>query len=257
MSDLEKYFRNNPGRLIHKCAHYFDIYEQYFAKYRGREVVILEIGVYHGGSLQMWKNYFGDKAKIYGIDINPECKKFEEEGIKIFTGSQSDKLFLKDVLSQVPPIDVLIDDGGHTMKQQITAFKEIFDQVKADGIYICEDLHTSYWLKYGGGYKRKGTFIEFSKNIIDQLNAHYSEQSALKVDSLTKSIKGLHYYNGMLVIEKGEVNNFQIEKTGIPALASEYSKLKLPKVLYAPAYIVVYTLNSVLRFFRLPGIMWK
>jgi len=257
MSDLEAYFRNNPGRLIHKCAHYFDIYEQYFAKYRGKDVLILEIGVYHGVSLQMWKNYFGDKAKIYGIDINPECKKFEEEGIKIFIGSQADGHFLREVILQLPPIDILIDDGGHTMHQQITAFKEMFKHVKADGIYICEDLHTSYWLKYGGGYKRKGTFIEYSKNIIDQLNAYYSEQNALKVDTLTKSIKGLHYYNGILVVEKGEVSNFQIEKIGTPAPISEDVKAKLPRLLYIPAYAIVYSLNSILRFFRLPGIIWK
>jgi 23S rRNA U2552 (ribose-2'-O)-methylase RlmE/FtsJ len=257
MSDLEKYFRNNPGRLIHKCAHYFDIYERYFSRYRGKELVILEIGVHHGGSLQMWKRYFGERVKIYGIDINPECKKFEEENIKIFIGSQSDRQFLKSVRLQIPEIDVLIDDGGHTMQQQIITFEEIFNHVKADGIYLCEDLHTSYWLKYGGGYKRKGTFIEYSKNIIDQLNAHYSEQGSLKIDSLTKSIYSMHYYNGMLVIEKGVVSNFKDEKTGTPSLNNEFINKKIPKWLYKPAYIAVYAVNSVLRFFRLPGIIWK
>jgi hypothetical protein len=257
MNDLELYFRENKGRLIHKCVNYFDIYDQYFSIYRNREIVILEIGVNHGGSLQMWKHYFGSKAKILGIDINPECKKFEEENVKIFIGSQSDRSFLKSIIAQIPPIDILIDDGGHNMQQQIRTFEELFDHVKKDGIYICEDLHSSYRLGYGGGYKRRGTFIEYSKNFIDQLNAYYSEQGSLKVNSFTKSVKGLHYYNGMLVIEKGEVPNFQDEKTGQPALSSDVLETNIPKGLYKLAYLALYTTNSILRFFRLPGIRWR
>jgi cephalosporin hydroxylase len=96
-SDLEKYFRNNDKRLIQKWNHYFDIYEHHFSRFRNKEVVILEIGIFQGGSLQMWKDYFGPKAKIYGIDINPKCKDLEEENIKIFIGSQSDRKFLREV----------------------------------------------------------------------------------------------------------------------------------------------------------------
>ena len=86
MQPLELYFTENTGRLINKWQNYFDVYERYFAAFRDKEVVILEIGVFHGGSLQMWKSYFGDKAKIYGIDINPRCKELEEENIHIFIG---------------------------------------------------------------------------------------------------------------------------------------------------------------------------
>ena len=251
MNDLEKYFRENTGRLIHKCAHYFDIYETYFSKYRGKEVVILEIGVNHGGSLQMWKYYFGDKAKIYGVDINPECKKLEEKGVEIFIGSQADKAFLKELTKKIPPIDILIDDGGHTMRQQIVTFEELFRHVKEDGIYICEDLHTSYWLRYGGGDKRKGTFIEYSKNFVDKLNAQYSEQRSLKADDFTVSVKGVHFYNGMLVIEKGKTKSYEIEKTGEPALDAESIKNRTPKLLRGTGYVI----NSILRFFNLPGIL--
>ncbi len=84
MTDLEVYFRKNDKRLIHKWAHYFDIYDRHFARFRDKEIVILEIGVSQGGSLQMWKDYFGPKAKIYGIDVNPQCKQLEEDNIKIF-----------------------------------------------------------------------------------------------------------------------------------------------------------------------------
>ncbi|HMH33204.1 MAG TPA: hypothetical protein VK543_09260, partial [Puia sp.] len=75
MNDLEKYFNSNTKRRIFKWHHYFEIYDRHFSRFRNKEINILEIGVLHGGSLQMWKEYFGPKAKIYGIDINPECKK--------------------------------------------------------------------------------------------------------------------------------------------------------------------------------------
>lgn len=118
MNDLENYFYNNNKRLIHKFDHYFEIYDRHFSKFRGKEVNVLEIGVSHGGSLQMWKEYFGQKCNIYGIDIFPKCKEFEEENIKIFIGSQSDRSFLQNVCEQIPKIDIIIDDGGHTMEQQ-------------------------------------------------------------------------------------------------------------------------------------------
>ncbi|MDR2691199.1 MAG: class I SAM-dependent methyltransferase [Dysgonamonadaceae bacterium] len=127
-------------------------------------MVVLEIGVSQGGSLQMWKDYFGEKAKIFGIDIDPRCEALEEENIKILTGSQSDRKFLREVKRQIPPIDILVDEGGHMMIQKIVSFEELFPHIKEDSVYLCEDLHTSYWLHYGGGHKRRGSFIEYSKN---------------------------------------------------------------------------------------------
>src|SRR5690554_1333697 len=217
MNDLEKYFRNNNGRLIHKWIHYFDVYERHFARFRNKEIVILEIGVSHGGSLQMWKSYFGPDAKIYGIDINPSCKALEEENIQIFIGSQSDKKFLKEVKAKIPPIDILIDDGGHTMEQQIVSFEMLFDHVRECGVYLCEDLHTSYWPKFGGGFKREGTFIEYSKNFIDQLNAYHSKESGLRVNRFTKKVDSIHYYDSILVLEKRNRRKPYDEETGQPS----------------------------------------
>jgi cephalosporin hydroxylase len=214
ISDLEKYFRTNTGRLIHKYTHYFDIYDRHFKRFRDKEVVILEIGVSHGGSLQMWKDYFGKNAKIIGIDIDPRCKEFEEDNIKIFIGSQSDRNFLREVKKSIPMVDIIIDDGGHTMRQQRTSFEELFDHVKDDGVYLIEDLHTSYWALFGGGHKRKNTFIEYSKNFIDYLNAFNSEQKSLKVNTFTKSVDSLHYYDSILVIEKRLKEMACNERTG-------------------------------------------
>jgi len=202
MNDLEKYFEQNTKREILKWMHYFDVYDRHFKQYRNKEVVILEIGICKGGSLQMWKNYFGPKAKIYGIDINPECKEFEEENIEIFIGSQSDRKFLREFVQKIPKIDILIDDGGHTMDQQIISFEELYGHIKDDGIYFCEDVHTSYWRTYGGGYKKKSSFIEYSKNLIDNLNAYHSQNKKFKVNEFTRSADSIHFYDSIVVIEK-------------------------------------------------------
>lgn len=252
MNDLEKYFRENNKRLIHKWVHYFEIYHRHFSRFRNREIVILEIGVSQGGSLQMWKNYFGGNAKIYGIDVDPRCKKFEEENIKIFIGSQSDRRFLKEVKSQIPKIDILIDDGGHTMKQQIISFEELFSQVKDDGVYLCEDLHTSYWLEFGGGHKRRGTFIEYSKNFIDYIHAYHSKQKSLPVSRFTQTVNSVHYYDSIIVIEKGKREEPYTERTGTASFQNiNYNKEKSEGTANKLKNQLTNYINRLLQYFRL------
>ena len=171
MNDLERFFRQNTGRLIHKWHHYFEIYDRHFARFRGQPVQIVEFGVSQGGSLRMWRDYFGPQAQIVGVDINPNCSQFEEPGVRIVIGDQEDRAFLRSLAQTLPRIDILIDDGGHTMRQQIHTFEELFPLVADSGVYLIEDLHTSYWPKWGGGVRRKGTFIEYSKDFIDRLHA--------------------------------------------------------------------------------------
>jgi cephalosporin hydroxylase len=214
MNDLEKYFKENNKRRIFKWNHYFEIYNRHFSRFRNKKINILEIGVLHGGSLQMWKSYFGPQAMIFGIDIDPRCKQFDEENIRIFTGSQSDRGFLEEVKKQIPRIDILIDDGGHEMDQQITSFEMLFDHINDDGIYVCEDLHTSYWPDFKGGYKKPGTFIEYSKNFIDEINAFHSQTEQHKVNSFTRSVHSITYYDSMIVIEKRKIEPPFTLKTG-------------------------------------------
>jgi len=203
MNDLEKFFYEQEHRLIHKYKHYFEIYDRHLNHFRGKEIVILEFGVSHGGSLQMWKNYFGEKAVIYGVDINPECKKFEDGNIKIIIGSQEDKQFLGELQKTLPAIDILIDDGGHTMLQQKLTFEYLFPLIKDNGVYIGEDLHTSYWPSYGGGFRRRSNFIEYSKRFIDYLNLpHIQKKFGEGPVKYHKSVHSMHYYDSTLVIEK-------------------------------------------------------
>lgn len=218
MNDLEKYFEANNGRLIHKWMHYFEIYDRHLSKFRGTDVHVLEFGVSQGGSLQMWKDYFGPQCRIFGVDINPHCKAFEEDQVRIFIGDQEDRQFVRSLALIVPRVDILIDDGGHTMRQQIVTFEELFDRISANGVYLCEDLHTSYWPEWGGGYRRRNTFIEYSKRFIDGLHAWYSKSSALTVTDFTRSAYSLHYYDSVLVIEKRHIEPPIHRKTGVASI---------------------------------------
>jgi len=219
MNDLEKFFFEGNHKMIHKWRHYFEIYDRHFHHLRNKKVNILEIGAAHGGSIEMWNDYFHGNATIYSVDINPECKKFENEYTKVFIGSQEDKKFLKSLHETLPPLDILIDDGGHTMKQQITTFEMLFDKVKEGGIYLCEDLHTSYFKYFGGGYKKKKSFIEYSKNFIDKIHAwHYKK---LPIDEFTKSVHSIHYYDSIIVIEKRNMTAPFDVKSGTASIKDE------------------------------------
>lgn len=211
---LEDYFRNNRKHIIHKWTHYFDVYHRHFQRFVGKECVVLEIGVSQGGSLQMWKHYFGMQAKIYGVDILPECKQFEEDQIEIFIGSQADREFLRELKTKIPLIDILIDDGGHTMKQQISTFEELFGHISPNGIYLCEDTHTSYWKEYGGGYQKPGTFIEYTKTLIDQLHAYYQFERKNSATEFSKTADSIHFYDSIIVVEKAPRQPLVTFKTG-------------------------------------------
>lgn len=188
--------------MVHKWKHYFEVYDRHFSRFRNTDVHIVEFGVSHGGSLQMWREYFGSNCSVYGIDINPHCKRLEEDQIQVFIGDQENSDFLKSLPEKIPRIDILIDDGGHTMKQQINTFEALFTSIDENGIYLCEDLHTSYWSAWGGGYRKRGSFIEYSKRFIDYINAWHSKTSRLNVTAFTKSVHSLHYYDSLIVIEK-------------------------------------------------------
>ena len=214
---LAWHFFHNRGRLIHKWHHYFEIYHRHFAPFRGRSPVVLEIGVYHGGSLQMWRKYFGRGAHIIGVDIDPRCKAFAEDGVEVLIGDQADRAFHAELRRRYPKVDIVIDDGGHTMEQQITTFEELYPHLQPNGVYLCEDLHTSFLPKFGGGVRREGSFIEHCKPLIDRLHGWYLNDAQLPVDAFTRSTFALHFYYSVFVAEKRPIAPPMQSETGVPS----------------------------------------
>ncbi len=154
-----------------KWEKYFSIYEKLFESYRNKNITFIEIGVLDGGSLEIWKKYFGNGSRIIGIDNNPECKKFQNESFEIFIGSQSDPTFWKKFYNEVGKVDIILDDGGHTNEQQIITLINSIENINNGGLHVVEDVHSSYQKHYGNPYKY--SFINFSKKTIDDVNSNF------------------------------------------------------------------------------------
>ncbi len=135
-------------------------YEHYLSKLRDQPIRLLEIGVLDGKSLATWAEYF-PHASLYGLDIDPDCKRFANERTQILTGSQSDQDFLAEICRQVPEgFDIIIDDGSHYVKHVIASFAGLFGSLKPGGLYIIEDLHIANWRDWGRVALNKGMDLE-------------------------------------------------------------------------------------------------
>jgi cephalosporin hydroxylase len=170
-------YLKSPYRSI-KHSTYFEIYDDLFSCYRGKKITFVEIGVLGGGSLFMWREFFGPKARIVGVDLNPDARKWEAHGFEIHIGSQSDENFWGEFKKKVGPIDVVLDDGGHTYDQQIITTEMLLESIVDGGILVVEDTHTSYMDRFG---PKKYSFIEYTKNMIDLINKRFGgfdEQSS-------------------------------------------------------------------------------
>jgi limonene-1,2-epoxide hydrolase len=198
---LHQYFLNNPDKRLHKWIHYFDIYERHFARFRNKAPVMIEIGVFGGGSLAMWKAFFGKDCQIIGIDINPECKMHEAEGIEIFIGSQDDPTLIERIFEKYPRVDIVLDDGSHIMNHMISSFELMYEKLDRLGVYMVEDTHTCYWPEYLGGLGKSGSFLEFVKDKLDEINAVHT-RGAISVSNFTKSTDYIACYDSVVVFER-------------------------------------------------------
>lgn len=200
--DLWQDFLTNKGKVIHKWEHYFPIYERHFAPWRGRTLTFFEIGVARGGSLPLWRRYFGPLATIVGLDIDPRCKAHEGDGVSVRIGDQSDPAFLHAVMDEFGPPDLVLDDGSHQMAHIRASFDVLYPKVPKNGVYMVEDLHTAYWPDFGGGLGEPGSFITFAKSLIDELNADHS-RGALAPTAFTRETFAMAFYDSIVCFEKG------------------------------------------------------
>lgn len=217
---LAEIFYSHSGRRVHKWEHYLEIYHRHLERFRGQPITLLEFGVKHGGSLQLWREYLGPEARLIGVDIDPRCKSFEDDRTEIFIGDQGDKTFLLQVAERIGPVDVLIEDGGHHPHQQLATFRVFYPRMRENGCFIIEDLHTSYWPSYSGGLRRRGTFMEFAKSKVDQLNAWHSREDGFAPTRFTRTTHSMHFYDSVVVFERGRVRRPRTRKRGVPALSA-------------------------------------
>jgi 23S rRNA U2552 (ribose-2'-O)-methylase RlmE/FtsJ len=197
---LLKYFNEHTeGRGIWKFVHYFDIYERHFSRFRGKEVHVLEIGVFSGGSLEMWKEYFGPRCTIYGVDIEPGCKAYESESVRILIGDQADRNFWRRVKEEVPAIDIVIDDGGHTPEQQIVTLEELLPHLRAGGVYMCEDVTNVFneYTSHVHGLTQHLNAIDLQQNFDNN-----ERRQVCTTGAVQSAVGAVHLYPFATVIER-------------------------------------------------------
>lgn len=203
-------FCEHSGYSSSKWVHYMDVYEDQLSKVRrqrqivGGEVHVVELGVGDGGSLEVWKEYFGPRSNVVGVDIDPTAKRSYGPGIQVVIGSQNSEPVLEQVVQLLDDqIDVVIDDGSHRGHDQVESFEYLWPKLADGGIYIVEDLHTAYWRSFGGGVQRRGTFIEYAKSQVDDLHHWYHRRprQTLRTEK-SLNISSISFYDSIVVISK-------------------------------------------------------
>jgi SAM-dependent methyltransferase len=202
----------------HKWTHYFDTYQAIFGPHRHKSLRVLEIGIYQGASLRLWKRYFDNpETVIVGIDIDPTCAQFDSprEHVHVRLGDQADAVFLATVTREFGPFDLIIDDGSHHSSHLIQSFNHLFaTALKDDGIYLAEDLHANYWTPWRD---TQLSFLDLCKELMELMHAHYtqatldewsteseSEERALSVEvpMIATMIKEIRVFDSIVAVYK-------------------------------------------------------
>jgi len=181
--DLTKFYNNDSDAtelllawkgspyISEKNLDYFQTYSDLLKKYRGKPCTLIEIGVKDGGSLHMWQKWLGKETTIVGIDLNHETKKLEADGFKIFVGDQGDPDFLNDTFKKINGFDILIDDGSHTLLQQINTITVALKNLRKKANIIVEDTQVSFMKKFQKNQEK--SFLDFAKDVSDLLTARH------------------------------------------------------------------------------------
>jgi predicted O-methyltransferase YrrM len=157
-------------------------------------MTVLEIGVYKGASLRMWRDYFR-QGSVVGIDKNPAAEAHADERIRIHVGSQADGEFLDSVAEAAGPFDLIVDDGAHRFEPQMESLAHLWPHLNPNGIYVIEDTHTSYLEKYEMGWREPRTTIEAMKGVADDLHGRFHDHPVEY-----PGVKSLHFFPKLCVM---------------------------------------------------------
>jgi hypothetical protein len=190
---------------------YTPVYHELFAHLRDEPIRLLEIGIggygYHtvgGASLRMWADYF-PRGKIVGIDITRKTLALDPR-ITTLVGSQDDPAFLKRLTDEHGPFDIIIDDGSHVPQHVAASFYGLFPRLAARGLYVIEDVQTTFWPKFGGSVLDGGMTMKLAQSVLEFLN-HAEikvERPTMQLAAFAKEIRSLRAYHNMIAIEKGD-----------------------------------------------------
>jgi hypothetical protein len=178
-----------------KLSSYFQTYEDIFSKYVGKPITFVEVGVLHGGSLFMWRDYFGPQARIIGVELNPDARKWEQHGFEIFIGDQGDPDFWAGFFAKVGKVDVFLDDGGHSNIQQVVTTSSAMNHINDGGVILVEDVGASYMARFGN--PSRYSFINFAKRIIDVINSRCSSIPEIR-DPARRHVYSVAFYESMV-----------------------------------------------------------
>lgn len=192
-----------------KNSHGFiEIYNKYFSSLREQKINILEIGIERGDSLRMWREYFVN-ASICAIDLHD--RNISVSNTDILIGDQSDYSFLETLVSKYGKFDIIIDDGSHQSKHIISSFKFLFNHLSDNGIYVVEDLQTSYQPRYGGSrfnLKKKNSSMNYIKSLADSVNYEHKDKPFFKRNLFDGNVKSVSFYQNIAFVIKGESVNY-------------------------------------------------
>jgi len=184
-------------------------YDRYLRPMKSRRLNVLEIGVggyespeVGGRSLRMWKAYFR-KSQIVGIDLYDKTH-LSEHRIDVRQCDQTDKESLTRLCEEYGGFDIIIDDGSHINEHVVQSFEVLFPLLREGGIYVAEDIQTSYWPSYGGGINGPKTSMKYFKDLVDGLNHMEYPIPTYRPSYYDENIVEISFFHNLVFIRKGK-----------------------------------------------------
>ena len=218
--DIGKKYPSNKNK-----SGFIEIYQKWFNEFKNKEIKLLEIGVDKGDSLRIWREFFPN-AKICGLDIVK--KDFSINDVELFTGDQSDCNFLKTVVEKYKSFDIIIDDGSHLSKHIIASFSYLYPHLNNNGLYVIEDLQTSYIPRYGGSrirLNKNSTSMNFFKKLADCVNYEHYDKPFFKKNKFDSLVKSVNFYQNIVFVRKGFTQKYYYNKNRNYSLVDSIKKL--------------------------------
>jgi SAM-dependent methyltransferase len=192
-------FAAHRGLPAHKWEMYFPIYDRYLSRFRGTQPAFLEIGMGHGGSMQIWQQYFEAGSILVGVDINPACLSYPYSNVEVVIGDQgSDAFWLNFLMGR--SFDVILDDGSHFNDHIATTLLACWPFLNDGGVYLIEDTHGCYI--HDDRQQAQRDFIGMCKRAIDDLHALWGNANRASFTPFATELASMHCYDSVIVLEK-------------------------------------------------------